>query len=251
MLAIVPLVCGTHVQLDHGFFSLPASARQKRRLLARDSAEQAREIPAQRDALEGHVRIGALLASTTTGRASASNGCEFMFWTWFEHTIVCVEALVSDVSCRSRQVMLHDNDSQMVWPSDYERFHNPEDYLERPNTLWLHERYPMLTDAARGVKSRPSGVGRRAGEGIAPSMRGVVRRTGRTASDTRSAAAMFISASALRDPPYFRNTSCSMKLAHHACMHACIHSQRYRQRICSAMAGRCLGSECRRRQRVM
>merc|ERR1719277_2591909 len=42
----------------------------------------------------------------------------------------------------------------MNWPSDYDRFANPEDYPGRANTSWLYERYPTITDEQRGVKSR-------------------------------------------------------------------------------------------------
>jgi len=52
------------------------------------------------------------------------------------------------------QVKIDSEDERMIWTSDFDRFQNPPDYLERPRTSWLYERYPTVTDRARGVKSR-------------------------------------------------------------------------------------------------
>jgi len=52
------------------------------------------------------------------------------------------------------QAPIDEEDERMAWRSDYDRFANPPDYLQRPNTSWLYERYPMITDRAKGVRSR-------------------------------------------------------------------------------------------------
>jgi len=53
------------------------------------------------------------------------------------------------------EVDFNDDDPRMTWDSDYDRFQNPPDYPTQPsNASWLYDRYPAVTDVARGVKSR-------------------------------------------------------------------------------------------------
>jgi len=41
----------------------------------------------------------------------------------------------------------------VAWASDVERYRNPEDYLKRPGTVWLHDLYPGIVSQDEGVKN--------------------------------------------------------------------------------------------------
>jgi len=43
----------------------------------------------------------------------------------------------------------------IAWASDVERYHNPDDYLNRSTTSWLYERYPDVATQDEGVNSEP------------------------------------------------------------------------------------------------
>lgn len=59
------------------------------------------------------------------------------------------------------------NKTGIAWQSDVKRYNNPEDYLKRPKTLWLHELFPDVVPEDEGVKNeafaawmRPAALGR-------------------------------------------------------------------------------------------
>merc|ERR1719410_2764467 len=55
----------------------------------------------------------------------------------------------------------------VAWNSDVQRYKNPDDYLNRPNTMWLYELFPGVLNRDEGVKNeafaawmRPAALGR-------------------------------------------------------------------------------------------
>lgn len=43
--------------------------------------------------------------------------------------------------------------SDIAWPTDVDWFENPPDHLSRPNTSWLHDRYPGIVEEEEGVRN--------------------------------------------------------------------------------------------------
>jgi len=57
--------------------------------------------------------------------------------------------------------------TNVAWPSDVARYHNPKDYLDRPKTMWMNDLFPKVVNKTLGVQTeafaqwmRPAALGR-------------------------------------------------------------------------------------------